>query len=360
MDTTATYLDQSRLANAKNAYTTRRVDHDRLVTLVTGDVTPWPGDLLLARVVELGQHDKFERPDGRKSQLFVGDEILVAYGNRYAPDQFEAEIPRNPKQCHLVAGGGVAAEVVSNHAEMDPPTTIEPIGLVGDAEGQVFNLRGTALSRPLPAASRPFTVAVVGTSMNAGKTTSASYLVHGLAAGGRRVGAAKVTGTGAGKDHWLMADAGAEIALDFVDAGYPSTYKIPNTAVLDILDLLSGHLAMEGMDAVVLEVADGLYQRETCTLLETPAFRDAVDAVMFASGDAMGGASGIAWLRERDLPVCGLGGLLTASPLAMREAETAVDVPVFNLEALADAGIFERIVAEIAEPMAVGVAVAAS
>jgi hypothetical protein len=35
--------------------------------------------------------------------LFVGDEILVAYGHRYAPAQFLAEVPPDLGGCHLNA-----------------------------------------------------------------------------------------------------------------------------------------------------------------------------------------------------------------------------------------------------------------
>lgn len=344
------HLEPSRLQAAKNAYTTRRVDHDRLITLIDGHHTPAAGDLVLARVVEIGQHEKIERPTGRRAQLFPGDEILVAYGNRYAPDQFEAHVPPDLDACHLVAGGGVASRMASSHEEMDPPTTIEPIGLIGDADGRVFNLRSAALPPITPAGKRPFTIAVVGTSMNAGKTTSAAHLVRGLARGGRRVGAAKLTGTGAGKDPWLMADAGASLTYDFVDAGHPSTYMIPDRSFLDIARLLTAHLTHGGMEAVVLEIADGLYQCETSSLLEEPAFQAGIDVILFAAGDAMGGAAGVSWLQERKLPVRGLTGLLTASPLAMEEANAAVDVPILNLEALSDPGVAERLMTKCGRP----------
>lgn len=345
-----TYLDPDRLRAAKNAYTTRRVNHDRLVTLINGHHTPSAGDLVLARVVEIGQHEKIEHPSGRRAQLFPDDEILVCYGNRYAPDQFEAHIPPDLDACHLVAGGGVASRMVSSHEEMDPPTAIEPVGLVGDADAKVFNLRAAALPPTAPAAERPFTIAVVGTSMNAGKTTSAAYLVRGLARSGRRVGAAKLTGTGAGKDPWLMADAGASLTYDFIDAGHPSTYMIPDRSCLDIAQLLTAHLAHGGMEAVVLEIADGLFQRETASLLEMAAFQAGVDVILFAAGDAMGGAAGVSWLQERNLPVRGLTGLLTASPLAIAEAKAAVNVPVLDLEALSDPGIADQLMTKSGRP----------
>jgi hypothetical protein len=93
-------LEPRRLRRVKAAYTTRFVS--RLMAsgggygLLCGDaVTPRAGDVVLARVEKIGQHPRIELPDGRRATLFTGDEVLVAYGNRYAPDQFEAEVPRD-------------------------------------------------------------------------------------------------------------------------------------------------------------------------------------------------------------------------------------------------------------------------
>lgn len=338
-----TYLDDGRLARAKFAYTTGPVDHAAATTLLTGDLAPRSGDLVLARVTQLGQHKKLERPDGCQSTLFPGDEVVVCYGHRYAPDQFEAEIPGDLAPCHLVAGGGVASWVLSQYAAMSAPTVIEPVGLLGDRDGRRLNLADFALPPIHHLGRRPLTIAVVGTSMNAGKTAAAAHLVRGLSRAGFRVGAAKVTGTGAGKDIWLMRDAGADPVLDFTAAGFPSTYRATPTQVEAAFDLLLDHLSAAGADAIVLEVADGLYQAETAALVPSPRFAARVDGVLFAAGEAMSVASGLAWLRQRGLPIYGVTGLLTASPLAMREAAAATDAPVLDLRALADPTVADRV-----------------
>lgn len=61
-----------------------------------------------------------------------------------------------------------------------------------------------------------------------------------------------------------------------------------------------------------------------------------VDGVVFAAGDALGAIGGVEWLRQRGLPVIALSGLLTASPLAMREATAHSEVPVMTLTELLD------------------------
>jgi hypothetical protein len=336
-------LEPGRLQQAKPAYTTRRIALFEAGTLVSGAVRPRAGDLVLARVTRVRQHARIELPTGRRAFLHEGDEVLVCYGNRYAPDQYEAVVPQDLGPCHLVAAGGVAARSLSRHASMKPPTEITPIGLVGDRAGRPINLGDWALPRLRAGRARPFTVAVVGTSMNAGKTTAAAHLIKGLVRAGLRVGAAKVTGTGAGGDYWFMYDSGASVVLDFTDAGFASTYRATLGELEDIFSTLTAHLGQTGVDAIVLEVADGLYQDETAALLKSAVFRCGVEGVLFAAGDAMGAAAGSRWLSERGLPVLGVSGALTASPLAIREAAQATGLPVLDLGQLADAGVAGRL-----------------
>lgn len=330
-----TILDINRVAGWKTPYATRRVPREAFATLLTGTTTPRVGDLVLVRVDKLGQHKHLELAGGRRARLFVGDEIVLAYGHRYAPDQFEAEVPDDVGPCHMVAAGGVAARVLTRHDRMGAPTRVTPLGLVGDATGRALNLAQFSLpTQPLPS-HQPFTVAVVGTSMNAGKTETATHIIRGLKRAGFRVGAAKVTGTGAGGDAWSMRDAGAFQVLDFGDVGLPSTYLASPQRVEEAMNTLIAQLTAEGAQAIVFEVADGVFQRETATLVTSPAFRRAVDAVVFAAGDAMGSVGGVNWLREQQLPVLAAGGLLTASPLASREAAQVLGLPLLTLEELA-------------------------
>jgi hypothetical protein len=196
-------------------------------------------------------------------------------------------------------------------------------------------------------APSPTTIAVVGTAMDSGKTASAAFLVRGLSQAGMRVGYAKITGTGAGGDTWLLKDAGAFPVLDFTDAGLVSTYRVELPELERILVTLVAHLAEAGVDAVVLEVADGILQAETAALLESPVFKAIVGGVFFAAGDAMGALAGCNWLKQRDLPIAGLGGVMTAAPLQSMEATTATGVPTFTREELEQAHVARAILAGV-------------
>jgi hypothetical protein len=354
---TITLLEAHRTAKLKTPYATRRVPLSAMATLLTENTAPQAGDLVLCRVDKLGQHRNIELANGRRARLFPGDEIVLAYGHRYAPDQFEAEVPGDLGPCHMVAAGGIAARVIAKHGKMKAATQIKPLGLVGDRTGHVLNLADFALEKTHFDYNHVPTFAVVGTSMNAGKTETCTHIIRGLVNAGLRVGAAKVTGTGAGCDAWSMLDAGAALVLDFGDAGLPSTYLASAAQIDEVFVALTRHLYRSGVDVVVLEVADGIFQRETTMLLDSPRFARAVDGIVFAAGDAMGSSAGVQWLQQRGLPVVAASGLLTASPLAIREARAAHSLPVLDLDDLSSAGIAEVLAVRQAERAAVAVAV---
>lgn len=333
---------QDRLTAAKRAFTTRNVDLAAATRLVRSGWRPEPGDLILARVIRLGQHRRLENIHGRRGDLYVGDEIIVAFGNRYAPDQFEAYVPQSLEPCHLVAGGGVAALAVNRHAAVKAPTDIEVIGVLVGENGRALNLRDFATVQP--ASDRPpLVIAVVGSSMNAGKTTTVAGLVHGLTRAGFRVGAAKLTGTGSGGDLWTMRDAGAELAVDFTDAGHASTFGVADHNLGAITCALLARLAQEQVDVGIVEIADGLLQSETASLVEQATAQGWVDGFVFAAADAMGAAFGCRWLQDRGIVPLAVSGLVSASPLAARETRSATGLAVATLAELRDPVAVSRI-----------------
>ncbi len=328
-------LDPARAAAAKAAFTTRRVSTTQWRTLLGGKRRPMAGDLVLARVTRKRQHTRIELTNGRKALLYVGDEVVLAYGNRYASDQFEALVPGDLGPCNMVASGGIAATMVERSRDVRPATEIEPIGLLGDESGEVLNVGDFALPKAAVSASaKPFTLAVVGSAMNAGKTTTAAQLIHGLSRRGVRVGAAKVTGTGSGGDVWKMVDAGACEVLDFTDAGHASTYRVSSRRIERIARQLHAHLTAAGAEVIVLEVADGLFQQETSALLEAGAMATLVDGYLLAVTDSLSAAAGVEWLLSRNLPLLALCGTITRSPLAAREAVATTGLPVMGLSQL--------------------------
>jgi len=325
------------LQSAKWTFTTRRVNRAAAVGLGPDVARARVGDLVLARVETIGAHKRVQLDAGRPSALWRGDLIVAACGARYAADQFEGAARIAPEGCDLLAGGGVLGRLEGRNAAVAAPTRCTPLGLLTGADGAVLNLADYA--RPRAAAERPRTViALLGAGMNAGKTTAAAALIRGLTSAGRRVAGIKATGTGAFGDVNAYADAGAALALDFTDDGLPSTYRVAIDRIEAGIDALLAHAAADGCDAAVVELADGVLQPETAALLaDGRAAR--FDATLYAAGDALSAAGGLAALARLGVAPLAVTGLLTRAPLAVREAEAATGAWVLGRDALADPSV---------------------
>jgi hypothetical protein len=321
------------ISAAKWSYVTRRIDDRAELTLGDSAAAPKLGDFVFVKVSQLGEHEFLEDVHGRRVRLYPGDLIAGAYGNRYATDFYEGYLPSPGDEVHLLTSGGLIGTVASTHTSKGTPTQLEVLGPIVRADSAVAIPRalGTddfAVARSATGKPEMGTIVVVGSSMNAGKTTTTSAVVRGLYRAGLRVGAAKVTGSGSGKDHWAYVDAGAATVTDFLDFGMPSTFGYPVQRLVDTMIAIRDRLVSDGADAIVLEIADGVLQEETRALIKVlPEF---ADEVILAVGDALGAVAGMEVLSDLGVTVRAISGLVTASPLASREVAAATGLQVFT------------------------------
>ncbi len=313
-------------AKLKVSYALRRVPEACLASLLPPPDSPEPGDAAVARVEIVGKNTTLELATGRRSALHLGDAVAVVFGNRYATRQFEAYAKANGDGCDLISLGGLCGLVESRHANVAEPTKLRLLGRLGDGAGHPLKLRDFALPR-VPLLHRPSVLAVCGSSMDAGKTHTAMSLIRGLAGAGVPVAGVKLTGTATGLDTWSLLDGGAFMALDFVDGGFPSTYLSSLNELLGLYEILVSHAGARGARWVVMEIADGLLQRETSMLLQCPEFRSTVSAWAFATGDPLGAAGGVSLLRTWGIEPLAISGIVSMSPLGAREAERATGLP---------------------------------
>lgn len=323
------------LSTAKWGYVTRRVTGTDNA-LIGGVVSaPRLGDFVVATVTRVGEHKHLEDPQGRRMQIYLGDLVVGAYGNRYATDFYEGYLPCTGDPVHLLTSGGLIGTVASAHTHRGEPTVLEVVGPLTDPAGLPLSTEAVSLT-PTGGSRCPGlgTVVVLGSAMNAGKTTTTSAIVRGLSRAGLRVGAGKVTGSGSGKDHWAYRDAGAIAVSEFLDFGMPSTFGYPIDRLVATMFGIREHLVDRGAEVVVLEVADGVLQAETRAL--AGRLRDFADHVVLAVGDALGAMAGVDVLVELGVSVRAISGLVTASPLASRETAAATGLPVLSSAELTD------------------------
>lgn len=340
-----TSLDLSLLKTAKWAFTTRRVNREDVHRFSRDFSTATAGDLLLCRIAEIGQHKKIQLAERRASASYPGDLVVLCVGDRYAPDQFQARAKVGKGLIHLVAGGGVAGLVEAAHVRMDEPTLLSPIALLENKAGDVINIGDYALAPQLPN-ENVTVIGVFGASMNSGKTTAASSLAHGLRAAGYAVAGIKATGTGAFGDFNSFEDAGVPVT-DFTDVGMATTYRQPLARIEEGFHTLVASAANAGADVVVVEIADGVFQQETRSVLAGGAIRERLDGILFAAPDALSALGSVVVLERHGLSPFAISGMVSCSPLATSEAAEVTGLPILSREELWDPAVIARHVAPL-------------
>lgn len=320
---------------AKWAFTTRRVNREDVAGTSTNFEDAKPGDLVLARVEKIGSHKRIQLISGRPSELYLGDVVVLVCGSRYAPDQYEGHAKIDPEGADMLAGGGVIGKTRFSNKRMSGPTRVIPVGLLCGQDGNPINLAQYSLPERFDSGSLTV-IAAVGASMNSGKTTAVASFAHGLSRAGYRVATIKVTGTGAFGDYNAYVDAGADYVADFVDVGMASTYMEPVSRIMKGTNTLLGHAAESDCDVAIIELADGIFQRETAALLSRRDFRSGITGFLFAAPCAASAVGGCSALRTMNIEPSIVTGMVSCSPLATKEAEAAAGVHVVKRESLCD------------------------
>jgi hypothetical protein len=298
------------------------------------DKAPLVGDVVFGIVTRIGQHMSLENVQGRIHDIHRGTKAIFVYGNRYAPDYYEGLVPEEMlEEVDLLARSGMIGIVKTRNSNVKDPTTIRVLGYVCDESGHVLNTRDFPLIKPrtmVKKQPRAKMILVCGTSMNSGKSLAAAACCRALASAGYKVRASKITGTSSLKDILHMNDSGANPYSDFTYLGYPSTYLLEKDELLGIFNRLDMKYANNPKNFWVVELADGIIQRETAMLLNCPEVMSRINKLIFCASDAFGAIGGLSVLSRYGLEPDALSGICSSSPLFVRELSEFTTKPFFN------------------------------
>jgi len=220
-------------------------------------------------------YNKLEDTTGRMTDLRPGDLIAGALGERHALHGYSGVVPSEVlvgDTLQLLNAGGVIGSGEGSVPGLGAPHDVEVLGAVlgfdglDRTRGVAANIADAALplaplvAAPLPAsegssAGLPPVLVLVGTAMDAGKTTAASAIIAGLTRRGLRVAAGKLTGVSLRRDILQMSDAGADSTCLFTDFGIVTSTA--DNACATARAILA-YLAESEPDLIVLEMGDGL------------------------------------------------------------------------------------------------------
>lgn len=241
------------------------------------------GDYVAVEVLEATSGQRLELPSGRLMDVLEGDLAIGALGARHATLEATGtwrEVGEDGRLSFLT-GAGLLGRCTSLAHDHRPLTKAVYRGHV-HREGRPARMEDYVEEVPPMPLEAPV-VLIVGTSMSAGKTTTARVLVRLLKAEGMRVVGAKLTGAGAYRDALSMRDAGADAAFDFTDGGLPSSV-VPAESYRPALQVLLSRIAGLKPDVAVVELgASPLEPYNGASALE--ALRDRVAFTILCSSD---------------------------------------------------------------------------
>ena len=334
------------LPKIKKSYICAGIPVEDIATDLSSYYIPKVGDVAVFEVLKIGKHTNIQGEDKRLVTILPGDFIMAAFGTRYATEQFEGYVPEAPQEVfHILGAGGTVGIVHSSHKKFEAagPTILKIAGYVVDRKGTFVNTKWLQAPRRKQFTGRMSylskIILSVGSSMDSGKTTSAAYMVNGFKRSGKKAAFIKLTGTVYTKDTDLVYDLGADMVSNFGDYGFPSTYMCSENELLDLFESLVTDVSKVEPDYIVIEIADGIYQRETKMLLNNHRFMSVVDEVVFSGGDSLSAVHGAEKLRQWGIEPLALSGLFTASPLLIKEVTENCDIPVLNLQQLSEGGL---------------------
>ena len=327
-----------RILLGKIGSVTRRLQLGRHAVL--GDEIPAvAGTVVAARVLsDKTTYNTLENAHGRGVVLRSGDIIAGALGHRDALHGYAGTVPDSVKpgdRLQLLNLGGVIGTGAEPVPGLGAPFDLEVLGAVlrfprlGERVGLPANIRDAALPRLDLPAEMPPGIALVGTAMDAGKTTAAGAIIAGLVSAGEEVAAGKLTGVSLLRDVLHMEDHGAETAALFTDFGITTT--TPGNAV-DGAHALLAHLAHAEPDRLVLEMGDGLFGTYGVrALLDDSVVRTAMSVVVLCAQDPVGAWGAVRALEERHgIRPHVISGPITDTPVGRRFCRDELGLPAHN------------------------------
>jgi hypothetical protein len=291
---------------------------------------PTPGDLALFRVTRIGSHVRLINTLNQKLRIYTGDLFVGVFGNRYATDALEAVV-EGVRNLSLLTTAGMVGTVKSKHRSIKRTTQVDFLGyLKSSTQHNRINSKKIQYKRARARSGIKNIIAVIGSGMNSGKTTFCRKLIKSLSEKGLKVTACKLTGSISPRDYDEMLSASAVFVTDFSDYGFPSTYRCDKEELMNLFETMLADLEKLNPDIIIMEVADGVLQRETNMILDEPLFKKLVSGIIVTADSAPSALYTVGYLEQKGFRIIGVSGAVTSSPLYVKEFVDYHTAPIIS------------------------------
>ncbi len=212
------------------------------------------GDYVVGELEDAGGSNLLlELPNGRMRGVIGCEWIVGVFGHRHATLEATGswEEIGDDLKFHVLTGAGLFGRLTSKSVFL-PPLMQGVYRGHAVRDGRKLNMADFVREVPKTALRTPV-ILFYGTSMSAGKTTSARIVTHIFKSAGYRVVGAKLAGAGRYKDILAIKDVGADAVYDFVDVGLPSSI-CPAPEFGKRLEGLISRVASAQADVAIVEI----------------------------------------------------------------------------------------------------------
>ena len=291
---------------------------------------PELGDVVAVEVTKVANHTRIYSTDNKFLRLFKGDVIVGTLGYRYASDAFHADTI-DLSNLHLLTNSGLIGTVSEKHAATNEPTRLKLLGTVVKKNNQEnINLKKVLFQSGTIGLSYPPVVFMIGTGMNSGKTTTTARIGRALIEKGLSVAILKVTGSVSYRDLFEFEATGANYTADFSDYGFPSTYLCSQEELASLYARMLEDTMPSKPDIILVEIADGILQRETQLLLKSEIAKSTNVGVVLTALCACSALTLVEKVKELNYTPIAVSGIITNSPLFVREFSQYDNTTVLN------------------------------
>ena len=299
------------------------------IDTVASPAEPIAGDVALFKVSSVGENKALVTNTNKRMRIYVGDLIVGVFGNRYATDAFEGEV-EGIRNLSLLTASGMVGTLKSKHRSVGKPTRVSFVGFLQFITGQRMNLKQLKFNKSKPKSRLKNLILIIGSGMNSGKTTTCSKMIKSFSEMGTKVAACKLTGSVSHRDQYEMTSAAAAYTIDFSDYGFPSTYKCDKQELIDLFNTMMADIEKINPDVTVMEIADGLLQRETRLLLSEPLIKKSANGILLTADSAPSALYAVKYLKRIGYNILAVSGAMTSSPLYIREFQMNSNIPVIS------------------------------
>ncbi len=220
------------------------------------DRTHWEtGDYVACKILDPGSNNilTLELTTGRMRGIIGGESIVGALGERFATLEATGTWRKvgDDLKMHVLTAAGLLGKLTSKSIFIPNMMEVVYLGHVM-RYGHKVQMKDFIISTPIVPFKTPV-VMFAGTSMSAGKTTSARIVTNLFKQNYYNVIGAKLAGAGRYKDILAIKDVGADKVMDFVDVGLPSSI-CPRRLFTERIKLLLSHVEKQKADIAIFEI----------------------------------------------------------------------------------------------------------